>query len=117
LPVQIPAIDPNGRAQQEGVLSVSIPDIYPTRGQGLMDRSIEEGLGSLLPMYDRWFRLQHYWRLIHRRYPEAIRRKKLALVNAFASFLNTSLDTLKSDLQRIAFRLGPGWERRFEIRP
>ncbi len=140
LPFMIPDVTtPVGKTQQEGVVSASIPDIYPTRGRGLMDEVIEDGLRgqgtpehllewfqivrqsstgkNVIPMYDRWFRLQHYWRLLHRRYPESLRRKKRRLIEAFIDFLDIRIDTLKADLRRISIRLGSGWEQRFAAGP
>ncbi|MDB5336612.1 MAG: hypothetical protein JWN70_2231 [Planctomycetaceae bacterium] len=127
-------------AQQEtvdsgGIVFASIPDIYPTRGRGLLDETIEDALHgrigpdhlsdwfqlvsktsaskNVIPAYDRWFRLQHYWRLLHRRYPQSIHRKKEPLIQAFACFLHVSIDTIKSDLRRISSQLDSGWEKRY----
>lgn len=135
LPFQLPAMeDPATVSPQEGVATMSVPDIYAVRGRGLIEETLEDALrgrgapchlqgwfeivqqsstmANVLPMYDRWFRLQHYWRLLHRRYPAALRRKKRALIDAFACFLEVSIDTLKADLRRITGRLGAGWEQR-----
>lgn len=135
LPVQIPKIsDPATGSPQEGVVILSVPDIYAVRGRGLIAEMLEDALraqgapdhlqewfqiikqsstkANVLPMYGRWFRLQHYWRLLNRRYPQALRRKKHALVATFASFLSISVDSLKADLRRITDRLGDGWEQR-----
>lgn len=135
LPFQLPAMeDPATVSPQEGVATMSVPDIYAVRGRGLIEETLEDALrgrgapchlqgwfeivqqsstmANVLPMYDRWFRLQHYWRLLHRRYPAALRRKKRALIYAFACFLEVSIDTLKADLRRITGRLGAGWEQR-----
>lgn len=135
LPFQIPVIeDPATGSAREGVVTCSIPDIYPTRGRGLIDATMEDALrgrgapehlqewfqivrrssatANVLPMYARWFRLQHYWRLLHRRYPEPLHRKKRVLIEVFATFFEISSDTIKSDLRRIEERLGSGWDRR-----
>lgn len=135
LPFQIPVIeDPATGSAREGVVTSSIPDIYPTRGRGLIDATIEDALrgrgapehlqewfqivrrssakANVLPMYGRWFRLQHYWRLLHRRYPEPLLRKKRVLIEVFATFFEIGGDTIKSDLRRIEDRLSSGWERR-----
>ena len=72
---------------------------------------------KVIPTYERWFRLQHYWRLLHRRYPQPLRRKKEALIQAFASYLGVSDATVKTDLRRISTLLGTGWEHRFAELP
>jgi hypothetical protein len=135
LPFQIPVVeDPATGSAREGVVTSSIPDIYPTRGRGLIDATMEEALrgrgapehlqewfrivrrssatANVLPMYHRWFRLQHYWRLLHRRYPESLHRKKRVLTEAFATFFEIGFDTIKADLRRIEDRLGSSWDRR-----
>lgn len=135
LPFQIPVMeDPATGSAREGVVTSSIPDIYPTRGRGLIDATMEVALrggkapehlqewfqivrrssatANVLPMYHRWFRLQHYWRLLHRRYPEPLHRKKQVLTEVFATFFEIGFDTIKSDLRRIEDRLGSGWDRR-----
>lgn len=136
LPVQIPiAAEPIHGPWREGVVQVSVPDISSTRGRGLMDNAIEQAArggeipehlrswmrlvdrsnpaANALPKYSRWFRLQHFWRLIHRRYGQVLARKKGALMGVFAEFLEVSEDTIKTDLADIGKALGPGWEGRF----
>ncbi len=135
LPFQVPMIeDPASGKTVKGVVTSSIPDIYPARGRGLIDATMEDALrgrgapehlqewfqivrrssakANVLPMYGRWFRLQHYWRLLHRRYPEPLDRKKRVLIEVFATFFAIGGDTIKSDLRRIEDRLSSGWERR-----
>lgn len=135
LPYEIPSIQAPVCENDAGILNVSIPDIYATPGRGQFNEMFEDALRrgqrpenlsewlrivrsgnmgkKVIPMYERWFRLQHYWRLFHRRYPEPLRRKKSSLIKAFATFFDVSIDAIKSDLRRIGDLLGSDWERRF----
>lgn len=135
LSYEIPSIQVPACEKDAGILNVSIPDIYSTPGRGPFNEMIEDALRGtarpenlnewlrivqsgnmgkkVIPMYERWFRLQHYWRLLHRRYPDPLRRKKSALIEAFAMFFDVSIDAVKSDVQKIGDLLGSDWERRF----
>ncbi|MDB5386801.1 MAG: hypothetical protein JWM11_2447, partial [Planctomycetaceae bacterium] len=82
LPIPLPMLIPNvfsstGIENAEGTLSASIPDIYPTGGQGLLSETFEDALRgrgrpdhlngwfkivtksnaakNVIPVYDRWF--------------------------------------------------------------
>lgn len=122
-----------------GVGASLIPDIFPNRSRDVIGdctESMLRGCGApdhlrewfaivertstranVLPKYARWLCLQHYWRLLHRRYPTALHRKKERLVAVFAQFLDVSTDTVEADLRDIAERLGSGWEQRGAARP
>ncbi|MDB5348490.1 MAG: hypothetical protein JWP89_6867 [Schlesneria sp.] len=135
LPFEIPTVQPAAAEDDSGILKASIPDIYTTPGRGPFHEMIEDAIrgttapenlhewlaivrsGNLgkkvIPMYERWFRLQHYWRLLHRRFPEPLRRKKTRLIEAFATFLNVNTDTIKLDLRKIEDLLGHEWQRRY----
>lgn len=140
LPVEMPAIfDPVRGAAPVGVAVSLIPDIFPNRSRDVIGdctESMLRGCGApkhlsdwfaiverqstranVLPKYARWLSLQHYWRLLHRRYPLALHRKKERLVGVFAEFLDVSPDTVEADLRGIEGRLGSGWEQRGAARP
>lgn len=121
----------------EGMITVTIPDISPTLGRGAMDDSMEDALRggatpahltewmnivskrnsakNVIPAYERRFRLQHYWRVLHRSDPQSLRRTKRACTAAFASFLKVNEDTVKNDLDRIARNLGSQWAQRWVL--
>jgi hypothetical protein len=135
LSFEVPSIEVPPSNEYLGCFNASIPDIYTTPGRGLVHEMIEDAIrgarapenlkewrgivrsGNLgkkvIPMYERWFRLQHYWRLLQRRYPKPLRRKKTRLIEAFATFLNVKIDTIKLDLRKIEDLLGSEWERRY----
>ena len=126
--------DSLARVRVEGQVRTMVPDIFPTLGRGLIDDSLEDALrGGRLPehlagwmrivrrqnqaknVFEKWeriFRLQHYWKVLHQRYSQALRRKKTALIAAFAEFFDVSSDSIKNDLNAIARNLGAGWETR-----
>jgi hypothetical protein len=56
--------------------------------------------------------LQHYWRIIHHRHGDAIKRKLGVVKEVLADFLGISRDTVHRDLMFITKRLGKGWVHR-----
>jgi hypothetical protein len=62
-----------------------------------------------IPRYARLFEVQHYWRVLHQRHPEALRRKGEVVKRAIASFLGTSEGAIHSDLLVIRNKLGADW--------
>jgi len=119
------------------MITVTIPDISPTLGRGVVDETLEDALRgggtpahlaawmrivskrntakNAIPPHERRFRLQHYWRVLHRLYPQPLHRKKRALTAAFASFLDVNEDTVRNDLDRIARNLGSQWAQRLVV--
>lgn len=132
LELQIPMLSRlNGLNAGPGTITVAISDIHPNPQRGVFDATLEDALrGSAPPQhladwiaivrkgntaknaigrFGRVFRLQHYWRLLHRRHSDELRQKKSALISAFATFFKVSDDSIKQDLRLIARRLGPDW--------
>jgi hypothetical protein len=64
---------------------------------------------STIQRYARLFELQHYIRVVYQRHAEALHRQKSWVIQAFASFLDVSDDTIEKDLAFVADRLGDDW--------
>ena len=62
-----------------------------------------------IPRFARLFQLQHYWRALYQRHGENLQGRTGAVQQAFATFLNTSLDTIRKDLAYISRQLGEDW--------
>lgn len=70
--------------------------------------------------YARVFELQHYWRLLHTRHPQACHRRGSKLHEALARFFEVSTNSIRSDLTLVKKGLGKGWETRqspLEVNP
>ena len=59
--------------------------------------------------FARLFQLQHYWRALYQRHGENLQGRTGAVQQAFAAFLNTSLETIRKDLAYISGQLGEDW--------
>lgn len=136
LPVLVPALPQVARnlAAAEGGTTVFVPDIVPVSTRGVLVKTIRDAVhGGQQPKHlaewlhivgtentaknaiardGRLFRLQHYWRIVQARHPDAVRRNTERLRSAFGEFFNVSDDSIRKDLTLIARRLGKGWERR-----
>jgi hypothetical protein len=102
---QLPWSTP-GLGSARGMSTSLSPSVMPIRGRTPMAESLAaaargsavpehltewcdlirpENLGThRIPRFVRLFRLQHYWRQLHLRYPSHLRRSKMKLVAAFA---------------------------------
>ncbi|MEX1039830.1 MAG: hypothetical protein WDZ51_04325 [Pirellulaceae bacterium] len=65
-----------------------------------------------LRKFQRLFKLQHYWRLLHQRHPQIFKGNLRRLREIFGTFLEVSAATIMKDLQEVEDRLGKGWETR-----
>lgn len=108
-----------------------IPDICPVPTRDTLRTTIEEALRNRhapdylaewfdivnsdnvaknqIPRHGRIFEVQHYFRALHARHSEALRRKKSALIFALAEYFRVSDDTVERDLSFITSRLGSDW--------
>lgn len=59
----------------------------------------------------RRFRLQHYWRLLRERYPQAFRRRLNRVERAFGEFFGVEERTICDDRRAIEKRLGRAWDQ------
>lgn len=109
----------------------NIPDIFPIpsrdelRGM-LLDAMRSSGSDHLaewhkiihgsnvaknqIERFGRIRRLSHFWRLLHLRHGNELRRKIECLQRTFAAYFNVTEATVKSDLRLITQRLGKGWD-------
>lgn len=62
--------------------------------------------------WGRHFELQHYWRVVSQRHPNAFDQARGRLGTAFANFFNLSENALRKNLGLLEERLGPGWPSR-----
>lgn len=62
-----------------------------------------------IAQFERLLQLQHYWRIVHHRHAQAIRRKLKDVKEVFARFLEASPETIHRDLLLLTKRLGKGW--------
>lgn len=134
LPAPLEPLVPDYRRYHSGTVSASIPDIAPVPGRGPIDEVLEtsahhrppehleewfaiiakeNSAKNMFASYERRFRLQHYWRLLHSRYRVALHRKKVALIQAFATYFEVSTDSVKGDLRFFKKSLGDDWMRLF----
>jgi hypothetical protein len=60
----------------------------------------------------RYFELQHYWRILHQRHPNAIYRKAGKLREAFGNVFGITNERIKEDLKVFRRRLGKDWLQR-----
>jgi hypothetical protein len=70
-----------------------------------------------LDKYERWFELQHYWRTIRRRHPDAMRGQIRNVQQAIAAFLDAKPITIERDLGEIRKRCGADWDGKHEKLP
>jgi hypothetical protein len=118
----------------EGIQSLSVPDITPLPGKGTVVETLEDALRGTTPpdnlkgwmdivrrdnttrnqisVFERRFRLQHYWRVLQHRHRDALTRKKKVLTGVFAESLGTSEDTISGDLSFLNDQLGTDWGNR-----
>jgi hypothetical protein len=115
--------NPNAPA---GTINPVIPDIFPIDGKGMVNKSLEAATRSTiaphlqswkelicstsrtkkkLDTYRRQFVLQHYWRVLTQRYPEALGRKVMKLDELFSNYFNLSTDIIRSDRSALAMLL------------
>lgn len=106
----------------EGTINPMIPDIFPIDGKGLVSSALEAASRSAhAPHLDSWkeligsssrtkkrvdtfgrqFVLQHYWRVLTQRYPEALARKVMVLDAIFAEYFGVSVDMIRSDRREL----------------
>lgn len=118
----------------KGGHSFFLPDISPVTGQGSINAGLNGALRGTSPpdhlahwmdivgkentsriqiqAFERRFRLQHFWILLHDRYPDAVRRRRRPLTDVFADFLGVESTTVKRDLDHLAKNVGPTWATR-----
>ncbi len=118
----------------EGGCSFFLPDISPVTGQGSINDGINGALRGTSPpkhleewinivrkenasknqirAFGRRFRLQHFWIVLHERYPKETTRSKGQLIRVFADFLGVEETTIKRDLDLLALNIGPDWDKR-----
>lgn len=125
-------------ARQDGMRGIVIPETMPLPGgsdlRNLLGASSEGSAPEKSPhllewlqlisshnsgkrkleRYSRLFKLQHYFRLLQRRYSEALKRKTVKLHFAFARYFGVTEEVIKADLQFIRKQLGRDW---YEIEP
>ena len=66
-----------------------------------------------LDRFARYFRVQHYWRVLHTRYPDAMTKASLTSIrHCLADYLDLTPETLRRDLRDIDKRLGLDWALR-----
>ena len=131
---QLPRLGPDAHQQEANALNALLPDTIPMGGTGLMAEILEERrqhasdnahltewleivsqrnpAKNQIDRYARLFRLQHFWRALHLRYPNELDRNKARMRQAFANWFQVSDDTIKQDLRLIHDRLGAGWDQR-----
>lgn len=108
-----------------------LPDIYPIPSRDQLRGMLEDALhGSMEADHlDEWkkliagdnaakkpfirfarlFEVQHYYRLLHQRHLQALKRKVGPIKDALATFLDVERRTINDDLAFIKSRLGPDW--------
>jgi hypothetical protein len=108
-----------------------VPDTVPLPSRDELRESIEDSRGrrktadhlsewfeyirpnnsarNQLDRFSRIFELQHYWRLLHERHPQALKNAVGKLEYAFASWFDVSRETIRQDLIRIRRCLGSNW--------
>lgn len=64
---------------------------------------------SRIERFGRIRELCHYWQILHQRHGAGLVRNLDHLRRAFAGYLGTSEETIKSDLMQISKRLGKDW--------
>ncbi|MBL8826024.1 MAG: hypothetical protein JNM18_03505 [Planctomycetaceae bacterium] len=65
-----------------------------------------------LDPFERYWELQHYWRILHHRHVAAFRRQVTHVKEALAEFMGTSERRLHVDLIELRKRLGTDWLER-----
>ena len=113
-----------------------VPDTFAVDGQGMMREIVSDGVRAasddphmsgwfeivspenparnVVGRFARIFELQHFVRILQRRYSESLNGKRRRLQGALAGFLEVSLDTIQNDWKLIESRLGSGWEQRVD---
>ncbi len=121
------------RRTETGGLTYHLPDIFPVPSRDELRGALENarsqaepdhlrewfelirgdnvGKSEIYPL-GRRFELQHFWRALHERHPNALHGEAYSLRHAFALFLHVSPETVRKDLSKIADRLGPNWHLR-----
>jgi len=62
--------------------------------------------------FSRIFELQHFWKVLYLRHPDALHRQTKAVTRAFASYLGVQDRLIELDLIEIRKRLGASWIER-----
>jgi hypothetical protein len=65
--------------------------------------------------FKRFFRLQHFWRLLRERHPARFKGRLHRIEYAFADYLKVDVSTIQLDRTKIGKSLGKNWDQRGEM--
>lgn len=130
---QIPNLlfKPEGLVSCEGVETISIPDVFPTSGRGMIQSSVDavvhggekpdhlanwftlidstNSAKNPIHRYERLFQFQHFVHVLYSRHADALYRKKTHVVDALAEYFQVTDDTIKSDWKFLDDNVGNDW--------